>query len=141
MPCFVSSSSAVPPRWPRKHIGNGTWCSQTKSVPAGRGTSDSGSPCGEEYVSERALMGRDSVVLQLLQYVGPRKDPTTHRNLPIVRPEDWELLSYAPMKIPPGLPSNLIAVASRSSNALPDTKANKRGSPVSSFLYRRRSIR
>lgn len=69
-----------------------------------------GAPCGESYVYERALTGTNSFNLQLLQYIGPRKDPASHKSLPIVNPKDWELLSYAPMKIPPGLPSNLIAV-------------------------------
>jgi molecular chaperone DnaK (HSP70) len=69
-----------------------------------------GSPCGESYVYERALTGTNSFNLQLLQYVGPKKDPGIHKNLPIVNPKEWELLSYAPMKIPPGLPTNLVAV-------------------------------
>jgi hypothetical protein len=69
-----------------------------------------GSACGESYIYERALTGTNSFNLQLLQYIGPKKDPGIHKNLPIVNPKDWELLSYAPMRIPPGLPTNLIAV-------------------------------
>lgn len=69
-----------------------------------------GSACGESYIYERALTGTNSFNLQLLQYIGPKKDPAAHKNLPIVNPKDWELLSYAPMKIPPGLPTNLVAV-------------------------------
>jgi molecular chaperone DnaK (HSP70) len=69
-----------------------------------------GSPCGESYLYERALTGTNSFNLQLLQYVGPKKDPGIHKNMPIVNPKEWELLSYAPMKIPPGLPTNLVAV-------------------------------
>lgn len=69
-----------------------------------------GSACGESYVYERALTGTNSFNLQLLQYIGPKKDPSIHKNLPIVNPKDWELLSYAPMKIPSGLPTHLVAV-------------------------------